>query len=73
MTDDTDRSSKLQGLMEKAKELVGKATEAVSGLVKKDDGEAGGTIPTPADREPTEHSQQMKAAVEAARKAQDDA
>ncbi|HEX7277835.1 MAG TPA: hypothetical protein VF244_10715 [Acidimicrobiales bacterium] len=69
MTEDADRSLSVKMLVGKAKELVGKATEAVSGLVKKDDGEKGGTIPTPPDVEPTENAQQMKANVEAARQA----
>lgn len=62
-----NESNAVQTLVEKAKDLWGKATEAVTGLVKKD--EAGGQIPTPPDVEPTESSRQMKAAVEAARKA----
>lgn len=69
MTEDADRSLNVKTLVDKAKALVGKATEAVSGLVKRDDGESGGTIPTPPDVQTTESSRNMKAAVEAAKKA----
>lgn len=60
----------MQELVEKAKAFLDKATETVTGLVKKDEG--GGEIRSGSDEpepEPTEHSQKMKAAVEEAKKA----
>jgi hypothetical protein len=51
--------------------MLTKATEAVSGIVKKDDDGAGATGAT-ASGKPTERSKKMKDAVEAARKAKTD-
>ncbi len=94
MTEDGDLSSKVKGLVAKAKNAISggdddggtgsgdsagpvakvkaalsKATEAVTGLVKKDDDGAGATD---AHEEPTENALKMKAAVKEARKAKDD-
>jgi hypothetical protein len=96
MAEDADRSSKLKGLVAKAKNAVGggdgddaaagddgggamgkvkaalsKATSAVTKVVKKDDDGGGIDVATPpaADKDPTDNARQMKAAVEAARKA----
>ena len=59
--------------MGKVKAALSKATSAVTKVVKKDD-DGGIDVPTPpaADTAPTENAKQMKAAVEAARKAQDE-
>jgi hypothetical protein len=55
------------GPIDKVKSMLGKAVEAVSGLVNKDDQPTGAGAPG-AHEEPTEHAQKMKAAVEAAKK-----
>ncbi len=62
--------SAVKTLLEKAKEVVGKATETVSGLIKKDEGDAETPTPAAPETDPSEHSRQMKAAVDAAREAQ---
>jgi hypothetical protein len=57
------------GAMGKVKAALSKATTAVTKVVKKDgDGDSVATPPA-ADTKPTENARQMKAAVEAARKA----
>ena len=73
MTEDADRSSRMKSLVTAAvgsvKSAVGKATEAVSGAIKKDDKASGATGIT---EEPRENAQKMKEAVEAALKTKPD-
>ena len=71
VTDDADRPSGIEGVLGKVKEVVAKATQAVAGIVKKNDAPAGATGAT-ASGEPTERSKKMKDAVEQARKTKDD-
>ncbi|MEA2828863.1 MAG: hypothetical protein QOG43_3302 [Actinomycetota bacterium] len=61
------------GAMSKVKAALSKATSAVTKVVKKDD-DGGIDVPTPpaAEGAPTDNARQMKAAVEAARKAKPD-
>jgi hypothetical protein len=69
MAEDADGSSRMKGLVAAAKEKLAKATEAVTGLIKKDGGDDAGGAATPA---PSERSKKMKAAVDEARKARED-
>ncbi len=71
VTDDADRPSAIDGALGKVKGVLAKATQAVTGLIKKDEGGAGATGAT-ASGKPTERSKKMKEAVEKARKADDD-
>ena len=71
MTDDADRTGSNDGLAGKLKGILAKATQAVSGIVKKDDKGAGATG-VKAEGKPTERSVKMKKAVEDARKAKDE-
>lgn len=68
--DDNKSGSATDGPVGKVKSALSKATQAMTGLVKKDDGPAGGSA-TAAHDEPTDNSLKMKAAVEEARKARD--
>ncbi len=60
------------GALGKVKAALAKATDAVTGLVKKDDDDDGPATPPAATGEPTDNARQMKEAVEAARKAKAD-
>jgi hypothetical protein len=74
------------GPLGKVKAVLAKATDAVTGIVNKDDpskgkvkgkgsgsgkGKGSGAVGAVADQEPTEHARKMKDAVEAARKARE--
>jgi hypothetical protein len=63
----TDEST---GPVGRVKSALAKATQAVTAIVKKDDG--GGATAAVADGEPTQNARKMKDAVEAARKARED-
>ena len=67
LTEDADRSSSTDGPLGRVKAALAKATQAVVGIVKKDDTAGAG-----ADGKPTERAKKMKAAVEEARKAKND-
>ena len=68
--DDASATDDGGGAMDKVKAALSKVTSAVTKVVKKDD-DGGLDVATPpaADSEPTENARQMKAAVDAARKA----
>lgn len=73
MTEDEDRSSKADGPVGRMKGLLAKATQAVAGIVKKDDaGDGAGATGAVPDSKPSERAAKMKDAVEAARKGKDD-
>jgi hypothetical protein len=65
----TDEST---GPVGRVKSALAKATQAVAGIVKKDDGGGEGAAGAVADGEPTQNARKMKDAVEAARKARED-
>ncbi len=69
MTEDANKSGGAKGLVVAAKEKLSKAAEAVTGLLKRDDADGAGGTTAP---NPSERSKKMKAAVEEARKTQED-
>ena len=72
MTEDADRTSRTDGPVDRVKAVLVKAGQAVASIVKKDDTPGAGASGATANGQPTENANKMKAAVEAARKAQDD-
>ena len=71
--DDAAAAEDSGGAMGKVKAAMAKAASAVTGVIKKDDDDDDApAAPPAADGQPTENASKMKAAVEAARKNQDE-